>query len=603
MLLYLLVPKQILAIKSLTYLEISNNKLAHITCDISILSNLKVLIVRSNQLERLPDELSRLTDLETLDISSNKIRIIPDWICNMQHLQVFDMSDNKISTLSLAACQALMDIREIVVHNNPWRCSSMSFINITTAVDVIKDEIRKAIQNGEITESGIDTSTPSSPIASPRLSDKLKLAIRHSREMLNASKDHLSSSKTDLSSTKTRSKSIPLTDVDTDPNNGSSNAKNAKLNNSNLEHLSDDPPAGIKSSKTSVERHSKISMNDYSPKDYDKALKQPLDMASLREQYNADSEKDGLNDESNSNTDPIPLNSLITSPDLPGLSRTTDVLVSPGAKKSGPARKGRRPPSKAFINSNFKKSTKEYAQSIEPISDHSEGNVSVSVASTTSETSDNVENIPICPKINQELPLFGTITEDSGTELKLNTIDNDKSVEQQSNIHLDETGDKTTSKGHYLPKSKLMPKIEMDALKQIQLKTIRGGRRKLITKDESEDEDTDTDPTSPVMNEQSKDNSDVNQIQSKGVENKKSGIDGLFPGRNRGMDSNNSTESTINAATINATPHTVTSTATTATINDSQASESIATTALVSKSEIIGMLNLIKVSHSILLFK
>jgi Leucine-rich repeat (LRR) protein len=94
------VPLEILSIRTLVELRVSNNLLEELPDDIGLLNQLKVLHATNNKLRTLPEAaLVNLKLLEELCLEDNKIDHIPDKIVRLFRLKILRMSRNRISEL------------------------------------------------------------------------------------------------------------------------------------------------------------------------------------------------------------------------------------------------------------------------------------------------------------------------------------------------------------------------------------------------------------------------------------------------------------------------------------------------------------------------
>lgn len=91
-------PSDILAMKNLQHLDLSNNKLTGaLPAEIRHLQNLQVLDISNNQMTGLPAELGQLSKLRILGASNNQLTGIPHELGNLQNLEILDLSGNDIS--------------------------------------------------------------------------------------------------------------------------------------------------------------------------------------------------------------------------------------------------------------------------------------------------------------------------------------------------------------------------------------------------------------------------------------------------------------------------------------------------------------------------
>ena len=84
-------------LKTLNYLDLSNNKIEKISFRIAELLNLNFLILSGNEIIKIPYELSKLKSLESLYISNNKIVNFPDFLITLPSIIELVLDNNKIS--------------------------------------------------------------------------------------------------------------------------------------------------------------------------------------------------------------------------------------------------------------------------------------------------------------------------------------------------------------------------------------------------------------------------------------------------------------------------------------------------------------------------
>jgi hypothetical protein len=95
-----IIPKEILSLSLLTYLDISNNYYKQLPKEIYSLSELKFLNVSGSGIEMIPFGIGRLSCLECLIISNNNIIDFPEDFFDLEELRYLGMFKNKFSELS-----------------------------------------------------------------------------------------------------------------------------------------------------------------------------------------------------------------------------------------------------------------------------------------------------------------------------------------------------------------------------------------------------------------------------------------------------------------------------------------------------------------------
>ena len=112
------IPLQILQTQNvveLTHVDFSDNDLATVPRQISLLTKLKVLSLRDNLLSSVPIEISACPVLHTLNLDRNRFQDIVPNICEISQLEVLTISENKIVMLPYNLCNmvslVMLDLR------------------------------------------------------------------------------------------------------------------------------------------------------------------------------------------------------------------------------------------------------------------------------------------------------------------------------------------------------------------------------------------------------------------------------------------------------------------------------------------------------------
>jgi len=96
------IPEQVWSLEdSIRILDMSANKLEHLTEDISFLRNIKSLFLNQNRLINLPNELGDLTKLELLSLSYNFLSSLPASLSQLHHLRELKVSGNRLREFPL----------------------------------------------------------------------------------------------------------------------------------------------------------------------------------------------------------------------------------------------------------------------------------------------------------------------------------------------------------------------------------------------------------------------------------------------------------------------------------------------------------------------
>ncbi len=86
-------------LKSLEFLDISNNELNEIPESICALNTLKKLIMCNNKIITIPESIKNLKSLELLNLGGNRIKVLPDSIMEIQSLKDIFLEDNELISL------------------------------------------------------------------------------------------------------------------------------------------------------------------------------------------------------------------------------------------------------------------------------------------------------------------------------------------------------------------------------------------------------------------------------------------------------------------------------------------------------------------------
>jgi internalin A len=130
-------PKEILELKKLQRLELSDNQLMVLPKEIFELKNLQGLGLAYNHLHELPKEISELENLQELAIFGNLLQELPKEISGLNNLQMLDLSNNLIRALPIEILE-LKNLRWLNLSDNPE-------LNIPPEIVSKKDEPQKIL--------------------------------------------------------------------------------------------------------------------------------------------------------------------------------------------------------------------------------------------------------------------------------------------------------------------------------------------------------------------------------------------------------------------------------------------------------------------------
>jgi len=133
---------------SLIHLHLRSNRLAYLTPKIGCLKSLTNLTLRGNRLKSLPDSIGTLSGLIQLDISYNKIDVLPDSLKLCKNLEMLLMEQNALNDLPEDLFKDMSKLMKIGMKHNNLKTLPMSLIN--TCIDVLNVESNRltSIPNG-----------------------------------------------------------------------------------------------------------------------------------------------------------------------------------------------------------------------------------------------------------------------------------------------------------------------------------------------------------------------------------------------------------------------------------------------------------------------
>jgi hypothetical protein len=97
---------------SLTFLDLSKNKLSSLPAALQVLSQLQTLRIASNAIAELPEEIDTFQLLKELDVSNNALEKLPSTVGTLQCLRVLNASGNTLKSLpsTIGHCRSLNSV-------------------------------------------------------------------------------------------------------------------------------------------------------------------------------------------------------------------------------------------------------------------------------------------------------------------------------------------------------------------------------------------------------------------------------------------------------------------------------------------------------------
>ena len=123
---------RILALRHLTRLDMSQNCIRQLPTEFENINQLGELILHSNQIEEISEGfctgvLSRT--LSVLDLSNNKLKIVRSWIGKLRNLVTLKLQENQIAALA-ASVKELTQLRNLHRGNNELRTLPAGFASL-----------------------------------------------------------------------------------------------------------------------------------------------------------------------------------------------------------------------------------------------------------------------------------------------------------------------------------------------------------------------------------------------------------------------------------------------------------------------------------------
>ncbi len=105
-------PKTIVNLDNLIYLDLSNNNLKKLTESICLLSSLEFLNLRYNKITEIHSSIGKLKNLKTLDLRHNSLKTLPNEIYGLFSLEILDLHGNQLNSLPISI-EGLRSLRKL----------------------------------------------------------------------------------------------------------------------------------------------------------------------------------------------------------------------------------------------------------------------------------------------------------------------------------------------------------------------------------------------------------------------------------------------------------------------------------------------------------
>lgn len=106
------IPDGICNLTELEHLDLNNNGIKNFSEEICKLTKLKRLSMKYNKIKKIPHQIENLINLKSLDLNNNEIEFFPKEICNLEKLEYLNLHHNKISEIpyTIGNLLSLLDI-------------------------------------------------------------------------------------------------------------------------------------------------------------------------------------------------------------------------------------------------------------------------------------------------------------------------------------------------------------------------------------------------------------------------------------------------------------------------------------------------------------
>ena len=138
------IPKDLLQIPSLDYLDVSEQKVEGISFDeLDSVSNIKYLDVSKNRVIQLPKKLYYFKKLEHLNLNKTGLEVIDSSFCTIENLEILIISNNAIETLPMCLTE-LEKLKILDISNNSFKEFPEVLYNMS---GLLKLDLRGSLKN------------------------------------------------------------------------------------------------------------------------------------------------------------------------------------------------------------------------------------------------------------------------------------------------------------------------------------------------------------------------------------------------------------------------------------------------------------------------
>jgi len=184
-------PENIDKLWALETLTATNNQLKTLPDELGTLKELMELYLNSNQLKALPKRLKSLRTLEILDLSDNKFQVFPEGVVKLsklrelklsdnaigvlpkgikdcEKLEVLDLSNNYLTELPEGFLEALPNLRELNLENNPLSQAARAALRpfqdtVKIKVGFVVPSYRDPVSDDPVPDEAIDLEAMTTP--------------------------------------------------------------------------------------------------------------------------------------------------------------------------------------------------------------------------------------------------------------------------------------------------------------------------------------------------------------------------------------------------------------------------------------------------------
>lgn len=144
----------IVKLKNLRSLDLSDCGLTNISENIGQLTHLEELNLANNKIQHVPDALSHLKNLKVLRLNGNQLAAIPKSIQQLQKLEVLDLTQAELTALP-DVITSIPNLKELLLKKNPFKSLPKSLLKLPQKI--VQIEIRNQALYDPKAKAKLDT--------------------------------------------------------------------------------------------------------------------------------------------------------------------------------------------------------------------------------------------------------------------------------------------------------------------------------------------------------------------------------------------------------------------------------------------------------------